>query len=181
MSDLTVALAGGAIGSVATVVLAQVGKIQLAWSEVALHDDQARELNAQLVAYVTDETRKLARELLTVAEDFNSRNTLHSSIAGGALAERKEGALHRYRDQEWRARLQLAALQASEGRWHNWFRMTRGRRGGLELTARQEVEPFLAEWRKPITRHGTGPVEVFDLTTQTTEDALTNLASLKLE
>lgn len=115
MSDLGVALAGGAVGSVLTATLTQIGRIRLAWAEVALHDAEAEERNRQLVAWVDDETLKLVREMAVVTQDHNARGVLYSSLHGGDLADRKAGALHRYRDQEWRAQLFLSELQASEG------------------------------------------------------------------
>jgi hypothetical protein len=180
VSDLTTAIVAGTIGAVATWVLTQSGRAQVAWQEVTLHDQQAIERNEQLIAYVIDETRKLTRELQNVAEDYNSKGTLRSSNCVGDLADRKAGALHRYRDEEWRVRLQLASLKAQEGAWHAFFRWLRGRRQRLALTARATVEPFLDKWRQPIDRYGMGPVEVFDLTTRTTEDALKELPMLPL-
>jgi hypothetical protein len=177
---MTVALAGGAIGSVITAGLTQVGRARIAWSEVTLHDHQATERNDQLVAYADDETEKLVRELSTVAQDHSARNTLQSSKCVADLAERKAGALHRYRDEEWRLRIELAALNAQEGGWHVAFRWLRRRRSGLALTARMKVEPFLERWREPIDRYGLDPVEVFDLTTRTLADAVKVLPSLPL-
>jgi hypothetical protein len=180
MSDVTVALAGGAIGSVITAGLTQVGRARVAWSEVTLHDQQATQRNDQLVAYADDGTQKLVRELSTVAEDHNARNTLRSSKCLADLAARKGEALHRYRDEEWGVRIELAVLKAQEGGWHVAFRWLRRRRNGLALTARTKVEPFLERWREPIDRYGLGPVEVFDLTTRTEADALKELPSLPL-
>ena len=182
MTDLSVALAGGAIGSALTAVLAQVGKARIAWAEVRLHDDEAREYNAQLVAWVDDETRKLVAEMSLVTNDHNSRGSLYSSIHGGDLADRKAGALHRFRDQEWRVRLELARLRATEGSWHLIIRRL-WRRPAPELTAREAVEPFLDRWREPVTRHGTQPTDaanVFDPTTRTNEQALAELPKLSL-
>jgi hypothetical protein len=181
VSDLTVALAGGAIGSVLTAGLTQIGRAQVAWQEVVLHDQQATERNDQLVAWVIDETWKLARELKNVADDYNSRRVLQSSACVAGLAERKEGALHRYRDEEWRVRIDLAALKAQEGTWHVLFRWVRRGRDGLAFSARQKVEPVLERWREPIDRYGMGPVLVFDLTMRATQDALAELSSLDLD
>ena len=180
MSDAGTAFAGGAVGAVVAWFLAQAGRAQVAWLEVTLHDEQAVERNDQLVAYVLDETRKLVRELNDVAEDHNSRNSLYSSKCVSDMADRKSGALHRYRDEEWRVKLALADLKALEGTWHLIFRWLRRRRTGLALTARKAVEPFLERWREPVDRYGMGPVEVFDLTTSTTEEALKELPSLAL-
>jgi hypothetical protein len=63
MSDLVVALAGGAVGSAITVVVGQAGHARVAWTDVSLHDDEAAEWNAQLLAWVDDRTLKLVVEL----------------------------------------------------------------------------------------------------------------------
>ena len=181
MSDLGVALAGGAVGSVLTATLTQIGKIRLAWAEVALHDAEAEERNRQLVAWVDDETLKLVREMAIVTEDHSARGALYSSLHGGDLAGRKADAPHRSRDQEWHAQLFLSELQASEGTGHLLARMIRRRR--LPRVARAEVEPFLERWRAPVTRHspqGSDAARVLDRTTRTTDDALAALPDLPL-
>jgi hypothetical protein len=181
MSDLGVAVAGGAVGSVLTATLTQIGKIRLAWAEVALHDAEAEERNQQLVAWVDDETLKLVREMALVTQDHSARGVLYSSLHGGDLADCKAGALRRYRDQEWRAQLFLSELEASEGTRHLLVRMLRRRR--LPKVARAEVEPFLERWRAPVTRHSPqepNAARVLDWTTRTTADALAALPKLPL-
>ena len=94
----------------------------------------------------------------------------------------KADALHEYRDEEWRARLDLARLRASEGTWHRVWRELRGR-SAPSLTAPSEVEAFLDRWREPVTRHGSVPidaVQVLDRTRRTAADALAELSSLNL-
>jgi hypothetical protein len=182
MSDLTIALAGGAIGSIATTALTQAGKARAAWSEIDLHDDEASERNAQLVVWVDDRTHALVAEMNRRTDQANVNGVLHSGGHGLSVAMAKADALHEYRDEEWRTRLDLARLRASEGGWHRVWRKLRGR-PGPSLTARTEVEPFLERWREPVTRHGSGPadaVTVSDRTRRTTNDALDELASLNL-
>jgi hypothetical protein len=62
-----------------------------------------------------DETRKLVRELNDVAFDHSSPNSLYSSEFVSDMADRKSGAVHRYRDEEWRVKIALADLKALEG------------------------------------------------------------------
>ena len=181
MSGLTTALSGGAIGAGLIFSSAQYGRIQLAWAEVALHDQVALERNERLVGFVIDETQELAEALKLITEEFSSRGQLASSSCGAALAKPKSDALQRYHDHEWHARLDLARLKAAEGGWHLLFRRLRRRRNGLDLTARDTVEPFLARWREPISRHGLEPVPVVDPTTRTTADALATLPDLELD
>jgi hypothetical protein len=182
VSDLTIALAGGAIGSIATAGLGQLGRARAAWSEVELHDFEADERNAQLVVWVDDRTRRLLIEMEGTTNDLAARGLLRSGAHANALCNLKAEALHEYRDQEWTARIDLARLRAKEGTWHSVWRILRGRKAP-QLTARSDVEPFLARWREPITRHGSSPADaasVLDRTTRTTADALSELPELKL-
>jgi hypothetical protein len=181
VSGLTTALSGGAIGAGLIFGGTQYGRMQLAWVEVTLHDRVAHERNEQLVGFVIDETQELVEAMKLIAEEFKSRGELSSSSCGAALAERKSDSLRRYRDEEWRARLDLARVKATEGSWHFLFRRVRHRRNGLDLTARATVEPFLGRWREPISRHGLEPVAIVDPTTRTTADALAALPGLELD
>jgi hypothetical protein len=181
VSGLITALSGGAIGAGLIFGGSQYGRIQLAWLEVTLHDQEAHERNEQLVEFVIDETQELVEALKLITEEFNSRGQLASSSCGAALAKRKSDALQRYHGHEWHARLDLARLKAAERSSHYLFRRLRHRRNGLDLTARDTVEPFLARWREPISRHGLEPVAIVDPTTRTTADALATLPGLELD
>lgn len=112
MSDLGIALIGGAVGSVATAVLTQFGRARAAWSQMALHDLEAAERNAQLMVWVDDRTRQLLIDMTNITADCAGRELLRSGIHGGNLKLAKEQALHEYRDEEWRARLDLFRLRA---------------------------------------------------------------------
>jgi hypothetical protein len=114
----------------------------------------------------------------TIGDDFNSRNTFPSSANGAALAQDKTEALQRYRDEEQQANIALARLKASEGPWHVFWRSIRGHRKGLDLTSRRTIEPVLNRWREPVTRHGTGETNVFDITNRAQTEA--DLQKLKL-
>jgi len=182
VSDLVVALAGGAVGSIVTALTQQAARARIAWSEVELHDAEATERNRQLVAWTDDHTLKLARQMQAVTEDENRKGTLYSSGHGQALADAKAQALHDFRDEEWRAEIELARLRAREGAWHRLWRHLR-RKPSPRLAARDEVEPFLDRWREPITRHGSQPsdaVTPLDRTKRTTKQALDELGSLNL-
>ena len=181
MSDLAIALIGGAIGSVATAGLTQLGRARVAWHDVALHELEAAERNAQLIVWVDDRTRQLVIDMSAVSNDSASRQILGSGLDLGNLKLAKEQALHEYRDEEWRARLDLFQLRAREGSWHALWRRLR-RRSAPSLTARAEVEPFLERWREPVTRHTSGSegATVRDRTTRTIEDALAELPGLPL-
>jgi hypothetical protein len=60
--ELLIGLAGGAIGAVLTAIFTEGGRAWIAWGEVALHDEEAKESNAQLVVWVDDRTRELLAE-----------------------------------------------------------------------------------------------------------------------
>jgi hypothetical protein len=183
VSDLSVALAGGAIGSAITIVAGQLARARLAWAEVEVHDEQAAECNEQLFVWVDDRTRELVIEMRDTTEQFNARGAVHSSLHANALTEAKARALHEYRDQEWRIRLRLSEIGAAEEGWHLAWRKLR-RRPTPALTATDAVEPFLARWREPVCRHesqaGDAGAPVFDRTTRTEADALGELPGLPL-
>jgi hypothetical protein len=180
-SSWVLALAAGAIGAVAAGLLALAGRAASAWRDVSDHDAQAHDLNRQLRAWIDDRTRKLVQELNVITNTLNPRGLLYSGIHGGQAAEAKTQALHEYRDQRWRTELALQRLAAAEGPWHRLWRGIRDSRAGLGLPAAAEIEPFLARWREPVTRHGSGPTDAatpFDPTTRTFEDALAQLPAL---
>jgi len=182
MSDLAIALIGGAIGSVATAGLAQLGRARAACRQIALNDIEAAERNAQLVVWVDDRTRQLMIEMSAITDECAARGIPESGIHGGNLKMAKEQALHEYRDEEWRARLDLFHVRAREGGWHTAWRWMR-RRPTPALTARAEIAPFLERWREPVTRHAPGEhagAKVRDRTTRTTAEALAELPGLPL-
>jgi hypothetical protein len=182
MSGLVTALAGGAVGSLIVLASSQIGKVLAARGEVRLHDLEARERNQQLVIWVDDETQKLVREMAGVKEHFSAGGAFASGHHRGDLADRKAGALHRYRDQEGKARIDLARLRASEGPWHRFWRW-RWHSHTPALTVAKDVAPFLDRWREPVTSAGTTSSDValvFDRTKRTTKDARKELPSLPL-
>lgn len=183
MSDLAIALVGGAVGTALAAALGLLGRAAAAWGTVTQHDLQAADLNRRLLAWVDDRTRLLVQQMEGTTNEMAARGAFHSGIYGSAQAEVKAKALHEYRDEEWRTRLQLEQLAAGEGGWHGFWRLLRRRGDGLELTAAEAIEPFLNRWREPITRHAAGPddhVPIYDRTKRTPEDALRELPGLTL-
>src|SRR5215210_6953777 len=89
----------------------------------------------------------------TGGHSSTTRGLLHSGVHGAGIADAKAEALHQYRDEEWRARIELSRLRATETGWHLFWRVVGRRRRGLELTAWEQAEPFLQRWREPVTRH----------------------------
>lgn len=180
--SVTTAIIGGSIGFLLGAIFAQAAGARVAWSEIAIHDEEALERNAQLVVWVDDRTRALLIEMTGLTNDLSSRGMLYSGAHGGALAAAKAGALHEFRDEEWQARIDLSHLRAQERTWHRVWRKVRNRPAPA-LTARDEVEPFLDRWREPVVRHSASSGEVapvLDRTQRTTVDALAELPSLRL-
>lgn len=180
MSDeLLIGLAGGAVGAVLAVVFGQVGRAWVAWREVTLHDEDSAEQNAQLILWVDDRTRDLARDMNRVTNSLDS-GQVHSGSHGSQAASEKEDALHEYRDQRARVSMALGALRARESGWHAWWRFwRRSKPPHFTEETLQTVEAFLERWREPVTRHG-GEAEVYDRTRRTTDQALADLPGLKL-
>lgn len=181
MADVLVALGAGAIGSLITLGATGVGKFLAARTEVLIHDDDARERNEQLVIWVDDETQKLVRQLASIQEEFNARNLLTSSLHDQARVQAKADALHRYRDEESRARLDVAALRAREGYSHRFWRKHLDS-PAPRLTADEKVQPFLDRWRRAIksSMQDSPDITPLDRTTRTLDDALEQLPDLRL-
>ena len=180
-NNLLIGLAGGAIGAVVAAGFAQTGRAWLAWGEVTLHDQEALDRNRRLQIWVDDRSRELVRELNQCTNRFASEGQLYSGVHGVAAANAKAQALHEYRDESERAAIDLARLRAMEGAWHELWRKLR-RRPAPTLVAAATVEPFLARWREPVSRHGdeANPIVPFDRTRRTFEDALAELPELNL-
>jgi hypothetical protein len=176
---LLIGLAGGAIGAVLTAVFALLARAWIARGEVSLHDEEAEGRNAQLVAWVDDRTRELLQTMAGSTNSLAGQGQLKSGAHGRQLAEAKADALHEFREEHWRARIDLAAVRAKEGGWALWRFWRRSRAPRLTEDTLQTVENFLERWREPVTRHG-GEVSVYDRTRRTTEDALAELPSLRL-
>lgn len=183
MSDLGIALAGGAVGAVVAFAFGQIGRATLAWHEIDVTDEEAFEINAQLLIWVDDETLELVREMKRRTLDANSKGQMWSGYHGATLADAKAAALHRYRDREEAAMLALAQLRARETGWHAFWRRCR-RRPAPAFTARAALLPFLDRWREPVTRHLSQPnepgIEPLDRTRRTVADALGELDDLSL-
>jgi hypothetical protein len=171
---LWIALAGGAIGSVLTALVAYGAKFWAARSEIANHDQAARSRDEDLASWVSDRSVVLRRQLREISELHNADNLYWSSEHANALARAKERALHEYRDQERQALRDVTHLREGEGRAHAFWRRIRGL-GPPELTAHHKMQPALDLWRSSITRHGDSPVEVRDPTRESFQSTLTEM------
>jgi hypothetical protein len=95
-----VALIGGSVGSVLTWLIAYAGRIALVKREVEANDRALRVIDDHLRTWVEDDTVRLRRELHVITEALNKANLFWSGHHGDQIAQAKERALHRYRDQE---------------------------------------------------------------------------------
>jgi hypothetical protein len=179
--DLLIALAGGAVGSLATGVIAVFTRAVGAWSDVKDHDIQAAHVNGALEWWVADRTRVLAGERAMITTDMNERGLLHSGAFDTALSGARTRALREYRDERQRVQAELARLRAAEGTWHAIWRLSHRRRHGLALTADTRVQPFLERWRAPFpsSMSGTAQVEPDDPSRRTLDDELRDLPAIQ--
>ena len=161
--DLFLTLAGGVVGSAATVGFAGLGKLRAARGEVAAHDEQMRALNEDLRLWVADDYRKLRATLAGIEEEMSGRCVRASSIHAGERSEAKTSMLHRYRDQANTARRAVHAIQRSEGWSHRVWR-SRDHRPFPAFTAPDDVQFVLDDVRKPTTKPGLESGPVFDPT-----------------
>jgi hypothetical protein len=173
-----VALAGGAVGTILTSLIAYAGRVGAVGREVAANNRALRVLDDHLETWVADDTMRLQRQLNAISEELNKRNLLWSGEHGFQIALAKEKALQSYRDQERTARSQVADIGAREGRLHSLVRAWTSRPFGL--TAPERVRPILDAWAAPVTRHlsaGDPPREIDDPRKRTVETTLADLGS----
>jgi hypothetical protein len=171
VSTWLVALAGGAIGSVLTAILAVGARLFAAQREIDATDRFVRDRDEDLASWVADRSLALERELAEKSEELNKDNLFYSGVHGTALARLKERALHGYRDQERQARRDVAVARERES-WIHAFWRRRRKRPFLTLTAPERVQPLLDVWRSSVTRHGDSPVEVVDPTRRALNEAV---------
>ena len=101
---------------------------------------------------------------------LSKRNILWSGQRNSQRAKAKEGALHRYRDQERQARRLVAELRAREGWAHRRYRHRRDR-PFLDLQTPAAAKRILDVWREPEGYDGETFTEVNDPTARQLEGA----------
>lgn len=153
MSDLLIALAGGAIGSLITGSLAVGARVATISAEVDRHDRLASALAEDLDRWVWDTHHTLRQELNGITNDMAARGLLQSGAHGGARAEAKTRALRRYRDRLSETERAFAELLAQESRRHDLWRRLR-QRPKLKLNEPADASYVVDEWRKDVVRHG---------------------------
>jgi len=175
MLTLLAALAASAL----TALFGWGGRALAAPSEVAENDRLAAERNADLETWVDDTTRAIEeRDDGIDAEwrkEFNARVPAPwgRRSTNPEKARAREQALHRYRDEERRARRDITGLRARETWVHTVWRKAR-RRPPPTLEAAKTVQQVLDYWRRPVGG-GDSPEAVRDPTRRTIADTLAEL------
>ena len=171
VSTWLVALAGGAIGSLVTAILAVGARLLAAGSEIDGTDRFVQDRDEDLASWVADRSLALERDLAERTEELNKENLFYSGAHGVALARLKERALHEYRDQERQAQRDAALARERETLMHRFWRWRRDQPFPT-LTAPGRAQPLLDAWRSSVTRHGDSPIEVVDPTRRALNDAI---------
>lgn len=148
MSDLVLALAGGAVGSVVTWAFGLSTRWRAIPGEVEEHDRLARHRDEDLEQWVADDHLRLQRELAGIVVEKAAVGLLYSGSLASAMNLAKERALQAYRDQERQAQRFIDGLAASETWFHRDHRRQSGR-SQLRLEATSRVQPVLDRWRDP--------------------------------
>jgi hypothetical protein len=169
---LWIALAGGAVGSILTTLIAYGARFVAARADVLAHDRGARERDQDLKSWVADRSVALQHELHEISEEMNRQNLYYSGAHGKAFAQAKECALQEYRDQERQALRDVARMREAEGMFHRIWRKLM-RLGVPELTAPKGFNSYLNLWRASVSRHNKGGhhLAVRDPTSEKFEEA----------
>jgi hypothetical protein len=182
---LLIAIAGGAVGVLLTGIAWAVLRLSAVPGELTRHDFEAWIVNQDLELFAADEYRRVKQEL-AVAEGEERRLGGRVREFGLAYGERrasiKSAALHRWRDRLHEAERELVALQSSEGWIQRLLREHwKSDRKGLDLPARERVEPIIEELRQQVQKHGQPAIHVFDPTKFQLNDLLRVIKEHPLE
>jgi hypothetical protein len=149
VSDLTIALAGGAIGSLFTASIGLARRVAAVPSEVERNDFDARERNDDLETWVIDEHHQLGLTIADRRQQAAAAGVSRGGTIPQATAKVKAISLHRYRDQERQARRDIAVIRGREDWMHRAYRRWK-KLPDPQLTAPQRVQLVLNTWRKPV-------------------------------
>jgi hypothetical protein len=143
MAELLIAILGG---SVAT-ALALAGRSLFLPSDVRANDADVAERDEALSTWVADRHVALRAELTGTRNRMASERQLYSGALNRQLAHAKAMALHEYRDEERRARRDVAVIRAREGTLHRIWRNLRKQPFPM-LETPAKAQPVLNTWRK---------------------------------
>jgi hypothetical protein len=147
---------------------------------VRAHDAAIADRDEQLATWIADRSYQLQAECegLRFAVDprpkykpADGRN--REENLDKAIVERREEALQQWRDEERRARLDIATILAAEGWPHRLFRRLT-RRAAPTLATPERGRWLLEAWRKPSVESGAA-IRPVDATKRTLEDAIQSM------
>jgi hypothetical protein len=167
MDPILLALLGGSIGAVLTLVVTLTVGIPV---EIRHHDRLAVEIDEDLAQWVSDECVRLERELM--GNKNSAGNQLYSGAFLARIASLKEQALHQYRDQERLAQRRRAMLLDDEGWRHRFYRWWIARDQFPELETPAKAAPILDGWRAKVVARSGGEAPVSDPTKRSLDWAL---------
>jgi hypothetical protein len=184
MDPAVTAIIGGAVGSVLTGLVRALGVP----SEVRRHDAAVRDRDDILATWIADRDYALKRECKALRDKANLQpppapgldqygNDPHgdwTSLAerlDRSIADARGAALHQYRDENRRARLDMATMLAAEGWPHGIWRRVR-KQPVPPLTAPTKATRLLDGWRKPSGTNPDRQTYPDDATQRTLDDAL---------
>jgi hypothetical protein len=139
VNEFLIALAGGSVGSILTLL----GSVPV---QVRTHNRLVREADADLEQWVADEFIRTKRERVRRYHELQDRGMAKEVARREAEPAVREEALHLYRDQATKARRRLTELRDAEGWRHElWRRLARC--GPLpELGAPARAQSIIDDW-----------------------------------
>lgn len=177
MSNFAVALVAGSVGTALATGLALGSRALRVPRELRENDAAAAERNESLETWVADRHHWLSQELKGIRNKKAAEAQQYSGSLANALAHAKGEALHLYRDEERRARRDVALIVAREGWMHAFWRRRR-KIATPSLTAAEDVQPVLDTWRRAVMEPpGSKPTPVVDATTRTLAQTRANLTA----
>lgn len=187
-SGLLTALVGGAVGVIITALARALGIP----SDVRAHDAAIRDRDDALATWTADRNYELEQASKAIRAEVNPNpgerikdgspeDAFHTVATAGyktqarkadiAIAAARSDALHEYRDEERRARLDRATILAAEGWAHRLWRRV-GRDPAPALETPTKAVPVLNSWREPSQMSGERPVHPDDATERTLDHAI---------
>jgi hypothetical protein len=189
--DLLVAILGGSVG----VLLGAVARGLGIPSDVRTHDAGVADRDDALATWIADRDYVLRAECETQRRSVTPSPGLEPAAdvpehtfweetarvfkatadsADRGIAAAKGRALHQYRDEARRARLDRLNILASEGWAHRAYRKIT-RQPNPELRTPQRATPVLDAWRKPSAISGGAQVWPDDATKRSLADAIASM------
>jgi hypothetical protein len=189
MTQVVTAILGGAVG----VLLSALARALGIPSEARAHDAAIADRDAALATWVADRNYTLRRECEPIRRNVPPNPTGDAALPDGggghdpvkaraylaqkadvAIADAKGRALHEYRDEGRRARLDVATILAAEGFGHRLYRRLTHRTPPT-LTTPDRAAPVLDAWRKPSAMDPERLTFPDDATKRTLEDEIANM------